>query len=262
MARGLFSRARSAVKSVGSSISRTAKSTTSKVKSALATPTGKSLIKAGKSALAGDVYNLEMQGINRLGKAIGKDNLRKGQAFGEKVMGKKNYQATAKGVKRGNRVGANAASMYLAAARGDPVSEAKYAGRTAEAAMGTQALRKLHGAVKDKIGDKRYNTLNNTYKGTRHGVTLGYSLAHLGNSNAEFGLNKSALNAAKLGVAGYHTAEAAHTMASHLEKVAKKEAANGPKKPQGRPMVTVPTSTTTRNPAIGGGGVKPKMTTY
>jgi hypothetical protein len=250
MARGIFSRARSAVKSVGS-----------KVKSALATPTGKSLIKVGKSALAGDVYNLEMQGINRLGKAIGKDNLRKGQAFGEKVMGKKNYQATAKGVKRGNRVGANAASMYLAAARGDPVAEAKYAGRTAEAAMGTQALRKLHGAVKEKIGDKNYNTLNNTYKGTRHGVTLGYNLAHLGNTSSAYGINKSAQNAAKMGLAGYHTAEAAHNMASHLEKVAKKEAANGPNKPQGRPMVTVPTSTA-RTPAIGGGSMKPKMTTY
>ena len=225
-----------------------------KAKKFAASKTGKSLIKVGKTALAGDVYGLEKQGIDRLGKAIGKDNLRKGQAFGEKTMGKKNYQATAKGVKRGNRVAANATSAYLAYARGDPVSAAKYTGRTAEAGMGTQALRKIHGAVKDKIGEKNYNTLNNTYKGTRHGVTLGYNLAHLSHTSGEFSKVQSLSNAAKMGIAGYHTAHAAHTMASHLEKVAKGEAANGPKQSQGRPNVTV-------SGPVGGNTRKP-MTTY
>lgn len=200
-----------------------------KAKKFTTSKTGKSLIKVGKTALAGDVYGLEKMALDRAGKAIGKKNLRKGQAFGEDVMGKKNYQATAKGVKRGNRVGANATSAYLAYARGDPVAAAKYGGRTAEAAMGTQALRKIHGAVKDKVGEKNYNTLNNSYKASRHGVTLGYNLAHLSSSASTFDQARNVGNAAKLGMAGYHTAHAATKMAEHLHQVHKGTAANGPK---------------------------------
>jgi hypothetical protein len=232
-----------------------------KAKQFAGTKTGKSLIKVGKTALAGDVYGLEKMGVDRLGKAIGKDNLRKGQAFGEKTMGKKNYQATAKGVKRGNRVGANATSAYLAYARGDPVSAAKYTGRTAEAAMGTQALRKIHGAVKDKIGEKNYDTLNNSYKATRHGVTLGYNLAHLSNTNTAFQANNSLVNAGKMGIAGYHTAHSAKTAYDHIKEVGTQA------KQEGRPNYVAPGSTTTTRmqpaaPIGGGGGMRKKPTTY
>jgi hypothetical protein len=233
-----------------------------KVKKFAASKTGKSLIKVGKTALAGDVYGLEKQGIDRLGKAIGKKNLRKGQAFGEDVMGKKNYQATAKGAKRANRVGANATSAYLAYARGDPVSAAKYGGRTAEAAMGTQALRKIHSAVKDKIGEKNYNTVNNVYKGTRHGVTLGYNLAHLANTSSTFNQAKNVQNAAKLGMAGYHTAHSAQTMAQHLNQVRKGTAANGQNTNSKITKLTPVGGNMQKTAPIGGGGMRHKPTTY
>ena len=236
-----------------------AKGVLKKVKKFAASKTGKSLIKVGKTALAGDVYGLEKQGIDRLGKAIGKKNLRKGQAFGEDVMGKKNYQATAKGAKRANRVGANATSAYLAYARGDPVSAAKYGGRTAEAAMGTQALRKIHGAVKDTVGEKNYDIMNNSYKATRHGVTLGYNLAHLSNTASAFKSVNSVGNAAKMGVAAYHTADSAKTAMDH----AKQWANTGLPNKQGGTKASVVASTSVgsvKKPMIG--GVKKPMTTY
>lgn len=227
-----------------------------KVKKFAASKTGKSLIKVGKTALAGDVYGLEKQGIDRLGKAIGKKNLRKGQAFGEDVMGKKNYQATAKGAKRANRVGANATSAYLAYARGDPVSAAKYGGRTAEAAMGTQALRKIHGAVKDTVGEKNYDIMNNTYKATRHGVTLGYNLAHLSNTANAFKSVNSVGNAAKMGIAAYHTADSAKTAMDHAKQWATKDKQGGAK----APVVASTSIGSVKKPIIG--GVKKPMSTY
>ena len=116
-------------------------------------------------------------------------------------------------------MGANAASAYLAYARGDPLAASKYTGRTAEAAIGTQQLRKIHGGIKDKMGEKNYNMVYNSYKAGSHGVALGYNLAKLNSSAGAFKDVQSAGNAAKLGIAGYKTATAAHKAVTHIADV-------------------------------------------
>lgn len=183
--------------------------------------TGNKLLDVGSMALSGDVYGVQQEGLKQLGKAIGKKNLVKAQNFGEKTMGKKNYKATARGIKRGNRIGANAASAYLAYARGDPVGAVKYGGDVAEASMGTKALRKAHGAVKKTIGEKNYEMAKQGYKGARHGVTLGYNLAHLKHMDDAATLDNSTKNLAKLGLAGIHVASSAEKAHGYLTKVAK-----------------------------------------
>ena len=116
-------------------------------------------------------------------------------------------------------IGANAASAYLAYARGDPLTAAKYGGDVVEASAGTKALRKAHGAVAKAIGEKNYDLAMKGYKGARHGVTLGYNLAHLKHMNDAYNAEQSAMNAAKLGLAGVHVANAADKAHGFMEKL-------------------------------------------
>lgn len=220
--------------------------------------TGNKLIDVGTMALSGDVYGLQQEGFKQLGKAIGKKNLVKAQNFGEKTMGKKNYQVTARGVKRGNRIGANAASAYLAYARGDPLTAAKYGGDVAEAAMGTKALRKAHGAVKKAVGEKNYDLAMQGYKGARHGVTLGYNLAHLKHMDDAASLDRSAKNLAKLGLAGVHVASAVEKTHGYMENL-RKEASQGKRMQSSQPSSVRPSQAPIKSSALGKGGIKPKL---
>lgn len=181
--------------------------------------TGSKILDVGTMALSGDVYGLQQEGLKQLGKAIGKKNLQKAQNFGEKTLGEKNYKTTARVVKRANRVGANAASAYGAYLRGDPLTATKYAGDVAEAAIGTKALRKAHKGVAKVIGEKNYEAAMQGYKGARHGVTLGYNLAHLKHMDDAYTAQSSAINAAKLGLAGVHVAHAADKAHGYMEKL-------------------------------------------
>lgn len=200
--------------------------------------TGNKLIDVGTMALSGDVYGLQQEGLKQLGKAIGQKNLRKAQNFGEKTLGEKNYKTTARVVKRGNRIGANAASAYLAYARGDPVSAAKYGGDVAEASIGTKALREAHKGVAKAIGEKNYNAIKEGYKGARHGATIGYNLAHLKNTDDAYNAQKSALNAAKLGLAGVHVAASTHKAYEHFTKQkAKQMGTTGTLKPTSKSLI-------------------------
>jgi hypothetical protein len=189
--------------------------------------TGNKLLDVGSMALSGDVYGLQQEGFKQLGKAIGKKNLRAAQNFGEKTMGEKNYKTTARVIKRGNRIGANATSAYLAYARGDPVMAAKYGGDVAEASMGTKALREAHKGVAKAIGEKNYQAIKEGYKGARHGAVIGYNLAHLKNTDDAYNAQKSALNAAKLGLAGVHVAASTHKAYEHFTKQHNKQIGKG-----------------------------------
>jgi hypothetical protein len=215
--------------------------------------TGNKLIDVGQMALAGDLYGLQQEGFKQLGKAIGKKNLRKAQNFGEKTMGEKNYKTTARVVKRGNRIGANAASAYLAYARGDPITATKYGGDVAEASIGTKALRKAHGAVEKTIGKKNYESAMKGYKGARHGVALGYNLAHLSHMNDAYAAKNTALNAAKLGLAGSHVVNSAEKAYSYMSGL-KTEAEQSKKMQQSQPSVT--TNKIKVANVIGKGGVR------
>jgi hypothetical protein len=185
--------------------------------------TGNKLLDVGTMALSGDVYGLQQEGFKQLGKAIGQKNLRKAQNFGEKTLGEKNYKTTARVVKRGNRIAANAASAYLAYARGDPLTATKYGGDVIEASVGTKALRKAHKGVAKVIGEKNYEKAMEGYKGARHGVTLGYNLAHLKHMDDAYTAQQSAMNAAKLGLAGVHVAHAADKAHGYMEKLTSKQ---------------------------------------
>jgi hypothetical protein len=220
--------------------------------------TGNKLIDVGTMALSGDVYGLQQEGFKQLGKAIGKKNLVKAQNFGEKTLGKKNYQVTARGVKRGNRIGANAASAYLAYARGDPLTATKYGGDVAEAAIGTKALRQAHGAVKKAVGEKNYDLAMQGYKGARHGVTLGYNLAHLKHMDDAANVDRSVKNMAKLGLAGVHVVSAAEKAHGYIENL-KREANQGKQmqSPQASKVRTM--QAPIKSAAVGKGGIKPKL---
>lgn len=220
--------------------------------------TGNKLIDVGTMALSGDVYGLQQEGFKQLGKAIGKKNLVKAQNFGEKTMGKKNYQVTARGVKRGNRIGANAASAYLAYARGDPLTATKYGGDVAEAAIGTKALRQAHGAVKKAVGEKNYDLAMQGYKGARHGVTLGYNLAHLRHMDDAAKLDRSAKNLAKLGLAGVHVASAVEKAHGYMENLSK-EAKVGRQMQSSQSSYVTPAQTPLKSSAVGKSGIKPKL---
>ena len=189
--------------------------------------TGNKLIDVGTMALSGDVYGLEQEGLKQLGKAIGKKNLRKAQNFGEKTLGEKNYKTTARVVKRANRIGAQGTSAYLATLRGDPLTAVKYGGDVVEAAVGTKALRKAHKGVAKVIGEKNYEKAMEGYKGARHGVTLGYNLAHLKHMDDAYTAQQSAMNAAKLGLAGVHVAHAADKAHGYMEKLIHKQSKGG-----------------------------------
>ena len=220
--------------------------------------TGNKLIDVGTMALSGDVYGLQQEGFKQLGKAIGKKKLIKAQNFGEKTLGKKNYQVTARGVKRGNRIGANAASAYLAYARGDPLTAAKYGGDVAEASIGTKALRQAHGAVKKAVGEKNYDLAMQGYKGARHGVTLGYNLAHLKHMDDAASAQKSVKNLAKLGLAGVHVASAAEKTYGYIENL-KREANQGKQMQSSSGSSSKSTPAPVKSTALGKGGIKPKL---
>jgi hypothetical protein len=197
--------------------------------------TGNKLIDVGTMVAGGDVYGLQQEGFKQLGKAIGQKNLRKAQNFGEKTLGEKNYKTTARVIKRGNRIGTNALSAYGAYLRGDPVTATKYAGDVIEASAGTKALRKAHKGVEKVIGKKNYEAAMQGYKGARHGVTLGYNLAHLKHMDDAYSAQQSAMNAAKLGLAGVHVAHAADKAHGYMEKLTNPAHSKGSSKPGGKP---------------------------
>jgi hypothetical protein len=219
--------------------------------------TGNKLLDVGTMALSGDVYGLQQEGFKQLGKAIGQKNLRKAQNFGEKTLGEKNYKTTARVVKRGNRIAANAASAYLAYARGDPLTATKYGGDVIEASAGTKALRKAHKGVAKVIGEKNYEKAMEGYKGARHGVTLGYNLAHLKHMDDAYTAQQSAMNAAKLGLAGVHVAHAADKAHGYMEKLTNKQSKSSttPSKPVGMGISKLPK----QNPSVIASKKKPTV---
>ena len=231
------------------------------IKKFAAGKTGKSLGKIAGLAAEGDIHALEMKGINRLGKAIGEKNLDKAQRFGEKTLGKKNYQTTAKVVKRGNNIAGNVASMYAAGMMGNDLGVAKYGGKTIQAAAGEKAIDKARQGIKNKVGAENFHKGMDVYKGVRKGVALGYSLHHLSSAHSDFADTKNALNAAKLGLAGYHAAHATHDMAMYTGKMTQKYGPPG----QTQKQSAVPGSSLNvikPKPLVGGGGgKKPKIST-
>jgi hypothetical protein len=212
--------------------------------------TGRKLGEVGLMAAHGDVYGVQQEGFKQLGKAIGKKNLVKAQNFGEKTMGKKNYQTTARVVKRGNRIGANAASTYLAYQRGDPVAAAKYGGATVEASVGSKALREAHSFVKQKVGAKKYDLAMNSYRGGRVGGTLAYKAGTLAKVDPDKTLDLVSASAG-FGGAGAKSYKFVNKLTSD-SSAEKKKAAVAPG--SGRSVYPV-----SKSNAVGGGGKKPRF---
>jgi hypothetical protein len=212
--------------------------------------TGRKLAEVGLMAAQGDVYGVQQEGFKQLGKAIGKKNLVKAQNFGEKTMGKKNYQTTARVIKRGNRIGANAASTYLAYQRGDPVAAAKYGGATVEASVGSKALREGHGLIKQKVGAKKYDLAMNSYRGARVGGTLAYKTGKMVNTDLDDTL-------------GLVTAQAGFSAAGAKSYKFVNKLTNDSNASKNKAAVIPNTGRTVypskRNNMVGTGGIKPRI---
>jgi hypothetical protein len=237
----------------------------SKVKNALGEKGLKTLNRIDKTTVAAasaanSVRKGDFRGAkNNLGDAItigvGKNNLRKAMHKGQDVIGKKNYNAIHKYGNRTLNVGLDALSAASAIERGDYGAAAGYGSNALRTAVGAKKLHEGKRAIRDKIGQKNYDLLNNSYKAAQLGHDLGKTAADFSMAKDAQKYLKMAKEAKKL----HGQAKDAHTFFQgvHAQAQAKNIPVGHPsivagEPTQGRPMVQVPTG------AIGGSSMKPR----
>lgn len=209
--------------------------------------TGVALGSAAYSFSKGDARGAK----DNLGQAIkigvGINNLRVAQHAGQDAIGKKNYNAIHKYGKRSLNVGLDVASTAGAIERGDYMGAAKYGSNAVRTAIGAEKLHQGKRALRDKIGQRNYDLLNNSYKAAQLGLSMGKTASDLSKAHDEQKYFKMAMKAKKL----HGQANEAHGLFKSIHSDAKAK------------DVPVGHSTITANPKkinttpIGGGGKKP-----
>jgi hypothetical protein len=186
---------------------------------------------------------------------VGQNNLRVAQHKGQDTIGKKNYNAIHKYGNRALNTYLDVGSAVGAAERGDYIGAAGYAGNAIRTGIGAEKLHQGKRALRDKIGQKNYDMLNNSYKAAKLGASIGKTASDLSSAHDAQKYMKVAMKAKKL----YSQANEAHGLFKSIHSSAKAgNVAVGhdtATASEGRPMVTV---TAPRKP-IGGGGIKPIM---
>jgi hypothetical protein len=110
---------------------------------------------------------------------FGKKALRGAAEEYKGAIGEKNYK---KIHRIGNRVldtGLDAASAGVALSSGNYTKAAKYGGSAVRKGIGAEALHKAKRAVRDEIGQKNYDLLNNSYKAMSLGMDIGETMGKL-----------------------------------------------------------------------------------
>ena len=215
---------------------------------------GSAAYKASKGDLRGSK--------NSLGSAIttgvGRNNLRVAQHAGQDLIGKKNYNAIHKYGNRGLNTVLDVGSAIGAAERGDFSGAATYGGSAVRTAIGAKKLHEGKRALRDQIGQKNYDMLNNSYKAAKLGASIGQTASSLQTAHDEQKYMKMAKNAKKL----YGQANEAHGLFQSIHSNA-----NAGKITATSPAPTSSTTTTRMRPTApigggGGGGMRKKPTTY
>lgn len=216
--------------------------------------TGVALGSAAYSFSHGDARGAK----NNLGQAIkigvGINNLRVAQHAGQDAIGKKNYNAIHKYGKRALNVGLDVASTAGAIEGGNYLGAANYGSNAVRTAIGAEKLHQGKRALRDKIGQKNYDMLNNSYKAAQLGLAIGKTASDLSKAHDEQKYLKVAMKAKKL----YGQANQAHGLFQNIHANAKASSV-----PVGNSVVTPSTSYTKVAPTpssgpIGIGGKKPK----
>lgn len=189
-------------------------------------------------------------------RGVGKKALRKAQHAGQDLIGKKNYNAIHH---IGNRVlntGLDTASVAAAIQRGNFKGAVDYGLNAVRTGAGAEAIHKVKRKIRDKIGQKNYDLLNNSYKAMRLGMDIGKTISQINEGydagktqkmiNKTYKLARQSEKAAKL-IKHSHEQAGAHPNTGSII------AAPGP---DPRPMV-VTTSKVSDKAIIGGGGRKP-----
>jgi len=136
---------------------------------------GDVVFQAGKGNFRGSVDALE-RGMK---KGFGEKALRGAAEEYKGVIGEKNYKAIHR---IGNRVmdtGLDAASAGVALSSGNYKKAAKYGSSAVRKGIGAEALHKAKRAVRDEIGQKNYDLLNNSYKAMALGMEIGETMGKL-----------------------------------------------------------------------------------
>jgi hypothetical protein len=199
---------------------------------------------------------------------VGRNNLRVAQHKGQDIIGKKNYNAIHKYGNRALNVGLDVASTAGAIERGDYLGAANYGGNAIRTAIGAEKLHEGKRALRDKIGQRNYDMLNNSYKAAKLGADIGKTASDLSSAHEAQKYMKVAIKAKKL----YGQANEAHGLFKtiHTDAKASKVKMGHPsivagEPQQGRPNARVmPTLITPSKVAvlpptpIGSGGKKPR----
>lgn len=226
--------------------------------------TGVALGSAAYSFSKGDARGAK----NNLGDAItigvGKNNLRIAQHKGQDTIGKKNYNAIHKYGKRSLNVGLDVASTAGAIERGDYLGAAKYGSNAVRTAIGAEKLHQGKRALRDKIGQRNYDMLNNSYKAAKLGADIGKTASNISSAHDAQKYMKVAAQSKKL----YGQANLAHDLFKTIHTDSKAKSvpmghpsivAGEPQQVKRLPSLLAPSSQGAIAPApIGGGGKKPR----
>jgi hypothetical protein len=153
---------------------------------------------AGYSFSKGDFRGAKDNLGDAITTGVGKNNLRVAQHAGQDAIGKNNYNAIHKYGKRSLNVGLDVMSAASAIERGDYFAAAKYGGNAVRTGIGAEKLHEGKRALRDKIGQKNYDLLNNSYKAAQLGHDIGKTAADFSNAKDEQKYMKMAAKAKKL----------------------------------------------------------------
>jgi hypothetical protein len=196
-------------------------------------------------------------------KGVGKKALREGQHAGQDLIGKKNYNAIHHIGNRTLNVGLSVASAYAAAKKGNPKGALNYGLNAVRTGVGAKAIHKVKGQIRDKIGQKNYDLLNNSYKAMQMGMDIGKTMSQI---NEGYDLGKSQKMVNKTIKLANQTRKAAK-----LIKTAHKQAGAHPDTgsiiaqagPEPRPMTVTTSNVSNKNVSApiggGGGGKRPRI---
>jgi hypothetical protein len=192
-------------------------------------------------------------------RGVGKKGLREAQSAGQDAIGKKNYNAIHRVGNRVLNTGLDTASAVAAVRRGNLKGAVDYGLNAARTGAGAEAIHKVKRKIRDEIGQKNYDLLNNSYKAMRLGMDIGKTIGQISEGydagktqkmiNKTYKLARQSEKAAKL-INNAHQQAGAHPSTGSII------AAPGP---EPRPM-TVTTSNVANkisSAPIGGGGRKP-----
>ena len=126
-------------------------------------------------------------------KGVGKKALREGQKAGQDLIGKKNYNAIHHVGNRVLNVGLDAGSAVMAARKGKVGAAMKYGGNAVRTGVGAEAIHKVKRKIRDEIGQKNYDLLNNSYKALQMGMDIGKTISQI-HEGYDLGKNQKMLN--------------------------------------------------------------------